>query len=61
MGEYLKISSILMTDAKIRHFIHATEANEMADLTAVDDDLWTESKVIDVKMEILAFFGYKSK
>ena len=30
-----KISSILMTDAKIHHFIHATEANKMANLTAI--------------------------
>ena len=29
-----KISSILTTDAKIHHFIHATEANKMADLAA---------------------------
>ena len=32
----------------------------MADLTAVDSELWTESKVTDVQTEILAFFGYKS-
>ena len=31
----LKISSILTTDAEIHHFIHATEANKMADLTAI--------------------------
>ena len=31
----LKISSILTTDAKIHHFIYATEANKMADLTAI--------------------------
>ena len=31
----LKISRILTTDAEIHHFIHATEANKMADLTAI--------------------------
>ena len=30
-----KISRILTTNAKIHHFIHATEANKMANLTAV--------------------------
>ena len=36
MGEYSKnIYSILTTDAKIHHFIYATEANKMADLTAI--------------------------
>ena len=31
----LKISSIFTTDAKIHHSIYATEANKMADLTAI--------------------------
>ena len=57
----LKLSSILTTDAKIDHFIHATEANKMANLKAIYSELWTESKVTDVQMEIPAFFGCKSK
>ena len=39
-----KISSILTTDAKIHHFIHATEANKMADLAAIVS-FWQNQKL----------------